>query len=137
MIFHFMWFNFFYKFTCKDLGLLNIKSFKSKQFNLQAKTFDFHGCFIGKILNIFYILPYARMIIAFLEQFIGSTRPYTVLTIILCNDLLEKNNLSRKIYMCSCTSRFSSSFPSPIRWFILLFRILKGPRHLNLMCQSK
>ena len=28
----------------KDLGLLNIKSFKSKQYNLQAISFGFHGC---------------------------------------------------------------------------------------------
>ena len=126
MIFHFMWYNFFfYKFTSKDLELLNIKSFKSKQYSLQAKIFDFHGCLIAEILNIFCIVSYARMIMALPKQLIGSTRPYTVLTIILCNDLLEKNNLSRNICMYSCTSRFSSSFPSPIRWFILLFRVLK------------
>ena len=137
MIFHFMW-QIFYKFAGKDLGLFNIKSFKSKQYNLQAKIFGFHGCLIAEILNIFCIVPYARMILVLLEQLIGSTRPYTVLTIILCNDLLEKNNLSRRICMCSCTSRFSSSFSSPIRWFILLFKILRrGPRHLNLMRQSE
>ena len=34
----------FYKFVGKDLELLNIKSFKSKQYNLQAKSFDFHEC---------------------------------------------------------------------------------------------
>ena len=32
------------------------------------------------------------MIMVLLEQLIGSTIPYTVLTIVLCNDLLEKNN---------------------------------------------
>ena len=32
------------------------------------------------------------MIISFLEKLIGSTGPYTVLTITLCNDLFEKNN---------------------------------------------
>ena len=32
------------------------------------------------------------MIMTFLEQVIGSIGPYTVITIILCNDLLEKNN---------------------------------------------
>ena len=37
------------------------------------------------------------MIMALLEQLIGSTRPSTVLTIVLCNDLLEENNLSRRI----------------------------------------
>ena len=31
------------------------------------------------------------------EQLIGSTESYTVLTIVLCNDLLEENNLSRRI----------------------------------------
>ena len=35
---------FFYKFAGKDLELLNIKSFKSKQYNLQANGFGFHGC---------------------------------------------------------------------------------------------
>ena len=39
------------------------------------------------------------MIMALLEQLIGSTGPYTVLTIILCNDLLKKNNLSQKIFI--------------------------------------
>ena len=95
----------FYKFAGKDLGLLNIKSFKSKQYNLQAKGFGFHGCLIADILNIFCILPYARMIMALPEQLIGSTGPYTILTIALCNELLEKNNLSRRTYMCRCTSR--------------------------------
>ena len=104
MIFHFMGHKFFYKFVGKDLGLLNIKSFKSKQYNLQAKGFGFHGCLIADILNIFCILPYARMIMALLEQLIGSTGPYTILTIALCNDLLEKN-LSRRTCMCRCTSR--------------------------------
>ena len=115
----------FYKFAGKDLELLNIKSFKSKQYSLQTKIFGFHGYLIVKILNIFCIIPYARMIMALIEQVIGFTGPYTVITIVLCNDLLEKNNLSQRICMCSCTSRFSSRFPPPIRWFILLFRILK------------
>ena len=104
MIFHFMWY-FFYKFADKDLGLLNIKSFKSKQYSLQAKTFGFHGYLIAEILNIFCIVPYARMIMALIEQLIGSTGPYTILTIVLCNDFLEKNNLSRRICICRCTSR--------------------------------
>ena len=95
----------FYQFAGKDLGFLNIKSFKSKQYNLQAKIFGFHGCLIAEILNIFCIVPYARMIMALLEQLIGSTGPYTVLTIALCNNLLEKNHLSRKTYMCRCASR--------------------------------
>ena len=95
---------FFYKFTSKDLGLLNIKSIKSKQYNLQAKAFGFYGCLIAKILNIFYIVSYAKMIMALPEQLIGSTWPYTVLTIVFCNDLFEKNNLSRKICICHCTS---------------------------------
>ena len=115
----------FYKFAGKDLRLLNIKSFKSEQYSLQAKIFGFHWCLITEILNIFCIILYARMIMALLEQLIGYTRPYMVLTIVLCNDLLEKNNLSRMICMYNCTSRFSSSFPSLIRWFILLFRVLK------------
>ena len=34
----------FYKFAGKDLELLNIKSFKSKQYNLQTKGFGFHEC---------------------------------------------------------------------------------------------
>ena len=89
----------------KDLGFLNIKSFKSKQYNLQAKGFGFHGSLIADILNIFCILPYARMIMALLEQLIGSTGPYTILTIALYNDLLEKNNLSRRTCMCRCISR--------------------------------
>ena len=66
MIFHFMWHNlflFFYKFAGKDLGLLNIKSFKFKQYSLQIKTFGFHGCLIAKILNIFYIVSDARIVI--------------------------------------------------------------------------
>ena len=74
MIFHYMWHKFFYKFTGKDLGFLNIKSFKSKQYSLQVKAFGFHECLIGEILNIFCIIP---IIMAFLEQVIGSTRPYT------------------------------------------------------------
>ena len=121
MIFHVMWHNFFYKFIDKDLGLLNIKSFEFKQYSLQAKIFGFHGCLIAKILNIFCIIPYVRMIMALLKQLIGSTGPYMV----LCNDLLEKKNLSQRICMCSCTFQFSSSFSSPIRWFILLFRVLR------------
>ena len=125
MIFHFMGHNFFYKFVGKDLGLLNIKSFKFRQYSLQAKIFGFHRCLIAEILNIFCIIPYVRMIMALSEQLIGSTRPYMVLIIILCNDLLEKNNLSQRICMCSCTSRFSSSFVSLIRWFILFFSVLK------------
>ena len=95
MIFHVMWHKFFYKFASKDLGLLNIKSFKSKQYSSHAKIFGFHECLIAEILNIFYIISYARMIMALLEQLIGSTKP--ILIIVFCNDLLEKNNLSRKI----------------------------------------
>ena len=106
---------FFYKFASKNFGFLNIKSFKSKQYNLQANAFGFHGYLIVEILNIFCVILYARMIIAFLKQLIGSTRSYMVLAITLCNDLLEKNNLLRRICMFRCTSRFSSSFPSPIR----------------------
>ena len=112
---NFIWIHNFYKFAGKDLELLNIKSFKSKQYSLQAKIFDFHGCLIAEILNIFCIVPYVKMIMALLEPLIGSTGPYTVITIVLCNDLLEKNNLSRRICMCNCTSRFSSSFLSLIR----------------------
>ena len=99
-----MWYKFFYKFASKDLGLLNIKSLKSKQYNLQDKAFGFHEYLIAEILNIFCIVPYARMIMALLEQLIGSTRPYAIVTIVLCNDLLEKNNLSQMICMCHCTS---------------------------------
>ena len=105
MIFHYMWHKFFYKFAGKDFGLLNIKNLKSKQYNLQAKAFGFHGCLIVKILNIFYIIPYARMIMTLLEQLIKSTGPFTVLTIVLCNDLLEKNDLSQRICMCHCISQ--------------------------------
>ena len=65
------------------------------QCNLQAKAFGFHRCLIVEILNIFCIISYVGMIMVFLEQLIGSTRPYTVLTITLCNNLLEKNNLSQ------------------------------------------
>ena len=125
MIFHFMQHKKFTSLQAKDFGLLNIKSFKPMQYNLQAKAFGFHGCLIAEILNIFCILLYAKMIMAFLEQLIGSTGPYTILTIVVCNDLLEKNNLSQRICMCSYTFRFSSSIPSPIRWFILLFRVLR------------
>ena len=117
--------NFFYKFAGKNLKLLNIKSSKYKQYSLQAKIFSFHGCLIADILNIFCIVPHTRMIMALPEQLIGSTGPYTILTIVLCNDLLEKNNLSLRIWMCRCTSRFSSSFSSPIKWFILLFKVLR------------
>ena len=126
MIFHYMWHKKFDKFAGKDLRFLNIKSFKSKQYRLQAKIFGFHGRLIAEILNIFCIVLYARMIMALPKQLIGSTRLYTLLTIVLCNDLLEKNNLSRRICICNCTSRFSSSFSSPIRWFILLLRVLRG-----------
>ena len=127
---------FFISLQVKDLELLNIKSFKSKQYSLQVKAFGFHECLIGEILNIFCIIPHARMIMALLEQLIGSTGPYTVITIVLCNNLLKKNNLSQKIRMCNCTSRFSLSFPSPIRWFILLFRVLRRSE-TSLMCQSE
>ena len=96
---------FFFMFAGKNLELLNIKSFKSKQYNLQAKAFGFHSCLIAEILNIFCIIQYFRMIMVFLEQLIVSTRPYMILTIALCNDLLEKNNLSQRICMGHCTSQ--------------------------------
>ena len=94
----------FYKFACKDLRLLNIKSFKSKQYSLQTKAFGFHGCLIVVILNIFCIISYIRMIMVFLEQLIGSIGTYKILTIALCNGLLEKNNLSWRI----CIFRYTS-----------------------------
>ena len=101
-----IWLNFFLKKkVCRQRPwAFNIKSSKSMQYNLQAKTFDFHGCLIANILNIFCIVPYAKMIMALLKQWIGSTGIYTILTIALCNDLLEKNNLTQRICMCRCTS---------------------------------
>ena len=72
------------------------------QKNLQAKAFDFHGCLIADILNIFCIVPYARMIMVVLEQLIGSTGPYTILTFSLCNVKLKKNYFALRI-MCRCT----------------------------------
>ena len=42
----------FYKFAGKDLGLLNIKGFKSKRYNLQAKGFGFMDAFNKSFINI-------------------------------------------------------------------------------------
>ena len=78
---------------------INVKSFKPMQYNLQAKAFGFHGCLTSKILNIFCIVPYARIIMAILEQLMGSIGPYTILSFALRNVKLEKNYLSQRIIL--------------------------------------
>ena len=42
----------FYKFVGKDLGFLNIKSFKSKQYNLQARALAFMNALNKSFINI-------------------------------------------------------------------------------------
>ena len=74
-------------------------AYDSKIFTiLQAKAFGYHGYLITKILKIFYIILYAKMIMTLPELLIGFTKLYTTLTFAVYNVKLEKKNyLSRRI----------------------------------------
>ena len=79
------------------------------QYNLQSKAFGFHGCLIVEIFNIFYIV--CQNDYGLPKQLFGSTKPYMVLTFVLLNVKLEKNNLSRRIIcVIALENKQTSSF---------------------------